>query len=84
MEIDYLFLIKYIYDKCWATDWMIGGSSPGWGWEFSSLPPRPDRLWNPPSLLSNGYEGLLHLVPRSKNEWNYTSTPPVRLSWRGA
>jgi hypothetical protein len=21
----------------------------------------------------------LHLVPRSKDEWNYTSTPPVRL-----
>jgi len=26
---------------------------------FSSHPPpRPDRLWGPPSLLSNGYEGL--------------------------
>jgi len=23
-----------------------------------SLPPRPYRLWNPPSLLSNGYVGL--------------------------
>jgi hypothetical protein len=23
---------------------------------FSSLP-RPDRLWGPPSLLSNGYQG---------------------------
>jgi hypothetical protein len=22
----------------------------------------------------------LHLVPRSKNEWSYTSTPPVRLN----
>jgi hypothetical protein len=21
-------------------------------------PPRPDRLWGPPSLLSNGYRGL--------------------------
>jgi hypothetical protein len=21
----------------------------------------------------------LHLVPRSKNEWSYTSTPPIRL-----
>jgi hypothetical protein len=21
----------------------------------------------------------LHLVPRSKNEWRYTSTPPIRL-----
>jgi len=38
--------------------WMIGGSSPGKGWEFFSSPPRPDRLWDPLSLLSNGYQGL--------------------------
>jgi hypothetical protein len=43
----------------WATSRMIGGSSPGRGWEFSPLPPRPDPLWDPPSLLSNGYQGLL-------------------------
>jgi hypothetical protein len=34
------------------------GSIPGWGWEFFSSPPCPERLWGPPSLLSNGYEGL--------------------------
>jgi hypothetical protein len=28
----------------WAMGWMIGGSSPGKGWEFFSSPPRPDRL----------------------------------------
>jgi hypothetical protein len=38
-------------------DLMIGGSSPGRSLEFFSSPPRPDRLWGPPSLLSNGYEG---------------------------
>jgi hypothetical protein len=26
---------------------------------FFSSPPRPDRLWGPPSLPSNGYSGLL-------------------------
>jgi hypothetical protein len=28
------------------------------GWEFCSSPPRPARLWGPPSLLSNGYKRL--------------------------
>jgi hypothetical protein len=55
------------------------------GWEFPS-PPRPERLWGPPILLLNGYQGLfpwrqnvwgvkltthLHQVPRSRNEWSY-------------
>jgi hypothetical protein len=31
------------------------GSIPDGGWEFFFSPPRPDRLWGPPSLLSNGY-----------------------------
>jgi hypothetical protein len=51
---------------------------------------RPDRLWGPPSLLSNGYRvffpGLKrpgreddHSPPTSvevKNTWIYTSAPP--------
>jgi len=37
--------------------YMIGSSSPGKGWEFSSPPP-PDGLWDPPNLLSNGNQGL--------------------------
>jgi hypothetical protein len=28
------------------------------GREFLSSPPRPERLWGPPSLLSNGYQGI--------------------------
>jgi hypothetical protein len=39
----------------WAMGWMIVGSSLGWGWEFFSSPPRPDRLWGPPNLLSSEY-----------------------------
>jgi hypothetical protein len=34
------------------------GSIPGGCWEFFSSPPLPERLWGPPSLLSNGYQGL--------------------------
>jgi hypothetical protein len=33
------------------------GSISGGGWEFFSSPPRPERLWGPLSLLSNGHHG---------------------------
>jgi hypothetical protein len=76
---------------------MIGGSSSGGGWEFSSSPPRPDRLWRPPSLLSNGYQRLfpwgkvagvveltihLHLVPRSRMRGAISQLPNTP-PWRG-
>jgi hypothetical protein len=56
-----------------------------------SSPRRPDRLWGPPSLLSNWVPGVLspgvkrqgrdadHSPPTSadvKKTWIYTSTPP--------
>jgi hypothetical protein len=28
------------------------------GWEFFSSSSLPERLWGPPSLLSNGYQGI--------------------------
>jgi hypothetical protein len=33
-----------------ATDWMMGGSSPGRDWTFYSLPPCSDRFWDPPGV----------------------------------
>jgi hypothetical protein len=53
----------------------------------------PDRLWGPPSLLSDWYRCYFlgikrprrdvdHAPPSStevKNEWSYTSTPPTCL-----
>jgi hypothetical protein len=46
--------------KRWATGWTIGvlGFASCGGWEFFCSPPRPERLWGPPSLLSNAYQGL--------------------------
>jgi hypothetical protein len=52
---------------------------------FLSSPPNPDRLWNPSSLLSNGYRpgGEADHSPPSnadvKNECSYISAPPIRL-----
>jgi len=42
------------------TGWTIGvlGFDSHGDWEFFSSPPRPEWLWVPPSLLSNGYEGF--------------------------
>jgi hypothetical protein len=61
-------------------------SIPGRGWEFFSSPPRPERLWGPPSLLSNGYirpgrEADSSPPPNAdvKNAWSYISTPQYAL-----
>jgi hypothetical protein len=85
----YRFMVRESRDS--SVVWMIAGSIPCSSWEFFSSPPRPDRFWGPPSLLSDGYQGLFllgvkwpgresdHSPPSSaevKNTWSCTSCLP--------
>jgi len=83
----YHFLCLFLFDVLFCTYiLLITGQKP---FEFSSSPPRPDRLLSPHSLLSNGYRGLFFpgreadlSSPSSsefKNAWGYSSTPLIRL-----
>jgi hypothetical protein len=53
-------LINYIWSHDSSVGTVLGyelddwGLIPGGGHEFFSSPPRPEQLWGPPSLLSNG------------------------------
>jgi hypothetical protein len=72
-----------------AIGWTVRGWNPGGGEIFRT---RPDRPWGPPSLY-NGYrvtfQGVKrpgrgvdhppHLAPRLKEEYIYTSSPPLVL-----
>jgi len=53
------------------------------GWEFFPSP-CPERLWNPPSLLSNGYEGFFLGVKRPGHEAEHSppSGAEVKHVWR--
>ena len=76
-----------------ATGCTVQGWNPGRSKKMSLFSKSPDRLWGPPSLLSNWYRCYFpgvkrprrdvdHAPPSStevKNEWSYTSTPPTCL-----
>jgi hypothetical protein len=81
----------------WLDDRCVGVRVPV-GLRIFSSPRRPDRLWDPPSLLSNGYRGLfprgqsgqgvkltthLQLVPRSRKRGSIHPLPHTP-SWRRA
>jgi hypothetical protein len=42
-----------------AMGWTVGGSNPGEGYRVSLFLNRPDRLYDPPSLLFNNYRGSI-------------------------
>jgi len=52
------------------------------GLEFFSSPPRPERLWGPPSLIYNGYQSFFLREVKQLGEWSNTSIPPyVFMMW---
>jgi hypothetical protein len=71
---------------------------PGMGKRFFSAPRRPDRLWGPPSLLYNEYQGFFpsgvkrpgreadHSPPSSAEAKNGGAIVPLphMSSWHGA
>jgi len=74
----------------WASAWMARGSNLGGDKRFFfSSPKRPNQLWDPHSLLFNGYRGsspgakqpgsqFNHSPAFSvevKSGWSYTTTP---------
>jgi hypothetical protein len=50
--------VSYISSVGIATGYRLDDSMIGGDWEFFSSTLCPDKLWGPPSLLSNGYRGL--------------------------
>jgi hypothetical protein len=59
---------------------MIGGSSPCRGWEFFSSPPRPDRLWGPPSLLNQWVPRTLNPgIKRPEREADHLPPPSAEV-----
>jgi hypothetical protein len=53
-------------------------SRQGWGF-FFLFSPRPDRLWDPPRLLSNGYQGPF---PRGQSSLSMKLTTHLQLAPR--
>jgi hypothetical protein len=75
--------------------WANHGSNPSSDNKFFSSPKCPEQLWEPTSLLFDGYRGSFlgiraqhlghavdHSLPSSaevKKEWSYTTAPPIWL-----
>jgi hypothetical protein len=107
-RLSYWYTFSYRHNNFSMEVYRVGAGIAQWysaglraGWSRVPIPartgneqPRPDRLWGPPSLLSNGYQRLLPLEVKRpgretdqslassadvKNAWSYTFTPQIRF-----
>jgi hypothetical protein len=66
-------------NRCAEPGWRLDGRGVGVripvGAKIFFSPRRPDRFWDPPSLLSNGYQGLSPGVKRQGRETD--QSPPT-------
>lgn len=90
LDVDYRIILKCIASR--LQGWKFQGSNLDRGLRFFSFPKRPNWLFGQPSVLFNGYRDYflgvqwpeLEVNPlpptgEVKNEWGYTSTPPICL-----
>ena len=84
LDLDDRIILKCIASR--LEGWKVRGSNPGRGLRFFSFPKRPNRLFGQPDGYRDYFLGVqwperevnpLPPTAEVKNEWSYTSTPPV-------
>ena len=63
----------------YVTGWTVRGSNPDWDKIFYVLKAHPDRPWDPPSLLYNGYRGSFPGVKRPGRGVDHTPQSSVEV-----
>jgi hypothetical protein len=71
--------VKELRQCSWYSTWLQTGVQVLVGSRISTSPYRPDRLWGPPSILSNGYQAFSPGVKRQGLEADHSSSTSVEI-----